>query len=233
MHIDLNCDLGEGFAFDTELMPLISSANIACAAHAGDLTSIAVTLQAAGRYGVQIGAHPGFIDREHFGRRELTLPAEQIRSECATQVSLLESLALRYGLRIRYLKPHGALYNLACRDAAFAEPVVAVAEQFGLAVVGLPDSALQAAASGKVPFIPEGFADRHYLPDGQLMPRSQPNAFVASPEEAAQQALRLLAEGRVRTLCVHGDNPEVLPLVTAVRQALLAAGHEIRAFHIA
>lgn len=232
MDIDLNCDLGEGFPFDTDLVPLITSANVACGGHAGDLTSIGLTLRAAARHGVQVGAHPGFLDREHFGRRELRLPEAEVQELCRTQIAYLQSQAAIVGVTVSYVKPHGALYNLAFHDDAIARPVVAAAASFGLPVVGLPGSRLQALAAGRVPFIVEGFADRHYRPDGSLVPRSQPDAFVEKADEAVRQAEWLIRERGVRTLCVHGDNPLAVTLVQALREGLPRAGHTIRPFPV-
>src|SRR5947209_64424 len=140
MQLDLNCDLGEGCAFDQELMPLITSANVACGGHAGDAATAFTTLTAAARHGVGVGAHPSFNDREHFGRRELDLSEQRVFEDCVFQVGALAGVARAVGLSLRHLKAHGALYNLACRDDRFARPVLAVAELFGLPVLGLPGS---------------------------------------------------------------------------------------------
>jgi UPF0271 protein len=230
MDIDLNCDLGEGCGLDAELMPLITSANVACGFHAGDAATALAALRAAATHGVQVGAHPGFNDREHFGRRELPLPDERVYEDCVYQIGALAGLARVAGLTLRYVKPHGALYNMACRDDALARPVVAAAKLFGLAVMGLPGSRLQAASAGRCPFVAEGFADRRYLPDGALVPRSRPDAFVHDAAEAVQQAERLVASAGVRTLCVHGDNPQALAFVRALREALAARGISIKPF---
>src|SRR5947209_6919034 len=192
MDVDLNCDLGEGGPHDEELMPLITSANIACGFHAGDPAVSHAALRAAARHHVQVGAHPGFADREHFGRRELARTEGQVFEECVYQIGALAGLARAVGVPVCYVKPHGALYNLACRDDAYARPVVEAAALFGLAVMGLPDSRLGAACAGRCPFVAEGFADRRYLPDGALVPRSRPDAFVADPAEAVRQAGALL-----------------------------------------
>ncbi|HZT83532.1 MAG TPA: 5-oxoprolinase subunit PxpA [Gemmataceae bacterium] len=230
MEIDLNCDLGEGCPHDAELMPLITSASVACGFHAGDPATAFAALAAAARHGVQVGAHPSFPDREGFGRRELARGEQQIYEDCVYQIGALAGLARAAGTALRYVKPHGALYNLACREEAYARPVVAAAELFGLALMGLPGSRLQALAAGRVPFVAEGFADRRYLPDGALVPRSRPDAFVRDPEEAVRQAERLLREKGVRTLCVHGDNPEALAFVRALRRALERQGVAVRRF---
>ena len=192
MEIDLNCDLGEDGAFDAELMPLITSANIACGFHAGGPSVALAALRAAARHGVHAGAHPGFADREHFGRRELDLTAEQIYNDCVYQIGALTGLGRAAGVTLHHVKPHGALYNQACRDDAYARPVIAAVELFSLALVALPGSRLEALSRGRCRFVAEGFADRRYLPDGSLTPRSQPDAFVADPAEAVRQAEWLL-----------------------------------------
>jgi UPF0271 protein len=234
MNIDLNCDLGEGASFDGQLMPLITSASIACGFHAGDPLTASEALRSAVRHGVQVGAHPGFNDREHFGRRELPVDAEQVFAEVAYQVGALMGLARVVGGSVRYIKPHGALYNMACRNDHLAGPVIAAAARFGLAVVGLPGSCLEKRArmSG-VPFVAEGFADRRYRPDGSLVPRSEPDAFVENTAEAVRQARRLLQDQGVQTLCVHGDNPEALAFVRELRSALLAQGFHLCPFPVA
>jgi len=220
MNIDLNCDLGEGSAFDADLMPLITSANISCGAHAGDDASIRAALALAERHGVRVGAHPGFADREHFGRREMPVTPEQARDLCAAQIA-------RLGPAARYVKAHGALYNMACRDAALARALT----HLGLPLMGLPGSAMEAECeSAGVRFIAEGFADRRYRDDGSLVPRSEAGAFVESPAQAVEQARSLIETRGVETLCVHGDNPEAVDFVRALRAALERAGFTIRAF---
>ena len=230
MDIDLNSDLGEGCGHDAEILALVSSANISCGFHAGDATTAATALALAVRHHVSVGAHPGYADREHFGRRELTLGEGDIEQMCAQQIGALSELAKQAGATIRYLKPHGALYNQACRDDAYARPVVAAARRLGLPVIGLPKSRLQAQCQDRVPFFAEGYADRRYLPDGSLVPRSQPDAFVHDPEQAVRQAERLIEEQGIRTLCVHGDNPQALAFVEALREALTRRGLTIKAF---
>jgi UPF0271 protein len=230
MEIDLNCDLGEGCGSDAALMPLITSANIACGFHAGDPATAAAAVRAAVRDSVQIGAHPGFPDREQFGRRELERTEQQIFEDCTYQIGALAGLARSAGGRVRYVKAHGALYNMACRDDAYARPVVEAAELFGLAVMGLPGSRLQAVSEGRCPFVAEGFADRRYQPDGTLVPRSRPDAFVEGPAQAVAQVEWLLRERGVRTVCVHGDNPQAVAFVRKLRTALERQGIEIRAF---
>lgn len=230
MPIDLNCDLGEGCPYDAELMPLITSANVACGFHAGDVATAHAALRAAKQHGVQVGAHPGFPDREHFGRRELPRSEEQVFEECVYQIGALTGLARAVGLELRYVKPHGALYNMACREDAYARPIVAAVELLGLQLMGLPGSRLEALSAGRCPFVAEGFADRRYQPDGSLVPRSRPDAFVEDPAEAVRQAQWLLREKGVRTLCVHGDNPQALAFVRELRAALQRQGLVITKF---
>jgi UPF0271 protein len=229
MNIDLNCDLGEGFPFDAELMPLITSANVACGGHVSAVP-IAPTLRLARQHSVQVGAHPGFVDPEHFGRRELELPAEQVFRDCEAQVLRLLTVAKQLGVSVRYIKPHGALYNMACREDVLAKPLVQLAQDQALALMGLPNSRLEALSKGRCPFIAEGFADRRYLPDGSLVPRSKPDAFVEDTDEAVRQAEWLLRECGVQTLCVHGDNPRAVEFARVLRQALQQRGHTIQPF---
>ena len=230
MEVDLNCDLGEGCGLDEELMPLITSANVACGFHAGDPSTAFQTLRAAALHGVHAGAHPGFPDREHFGRRELVQSEQQVLEETAYQVGALAGLARAAGIVLHHLKPHGALYNLACRDDAYARPIVEAAVLFGLPLIGLPGSRLQTLAAGRCRFVAEGFADRRYQTDGSLVPRSDPHPFVENTEEAVQQVERLIRQRGVQTICVHGDNPRALDFVRELRTALTNQGIVIRPF---
>lgn len=230
MNLDLNSDLGEGSGLDLTLMPLITSANICCGFHAGDAATAHIALKLAAQHKVQVGAHPGYADREQFGRRELDLGEDAIFELCLFQVGAVMALAKAVGIPVCYLKPHGALYNQACRDDAVARPIVMAAALLGLPVMALPNSRLEALCQGRCGFIAEGFADRRYLPDGKLVPRSQPNAFVHDVDEAVVQAEWLLRERGIRTLCVHGDNPQALEFVRGLRDAFTRRGISIRAF---
>jgi 5-oxoprolinase (ATP-hydrolysing) subunit A len=230
VEIDLNCDLGEGCDHDAELMPLVTTANVACGFHAGDATTALTALRQAAERGVQVGAHPSFPDREHFGRSEMARSEKQIYSDCVYQIGALAGLAQAAGLKLRHVKPHGALYNMACRDDAYARPVVKAVQLFGFALMGLPGSRLEVLSAACCPFIAEGFADRRYLPDGSLVPRSQPDAFVKDPADAVTQAEWLLREKGVRTLCVHGDNPQAVTFVRELRRHLENRGVAIRPF---
>lgn len=232
--VDLNCDLGEGTGWDAALMPLITSVNIACGAHAGDEATMRATVALAQQHGVVIGAHPGYADREHFGRRDLTLTAEEIYALVLEQTQRLQAMA-----RVRHVKPHGALYNRAARDpliaGAVAEAVRAADPR--LVLVGLSGSALLAA--GRVcglTVASEVFADRTYRAEGSLTPRTEVGALIPDPALAAAQAVRLVREGKVRatdgtdvsvradTICLHGDGAEAVEFALALRRGLFAAG---------
>ena len=229
MLIDLNADLGEGAGTDPELLHLVTSANVCCGGHAGGPDEVRATLLAAKAAGVQVGCHPGYPDRERFGRRELAYTPDQVFNLCSYQAGAVAGLARAVGLHVWHLKPHGGLYHQACRDVLFAKPVAAAAFVAGLSLVGLPGSALaKAAAALAVPYFPEGFADRRYQPDGTLVPRTDPAALLTDPAEAVEQVKRLVDRG-VRTVCVHGDGPDAVRFAAAVRAGLERAGCQFRA----
>ncbi len=230
MTIDLNCDLGEGAGFDAEIIPLITSANVSCGAHAGTAEDIMRTLALCKQHGVTVGAHPGHADREHFGRRELPVTAQEIVALLRGQIGALRRWAQAAGVAVRYVKPHGGLYHQANRDAPAAGAMLAVGGELGLPVVGLPGSRLQALAGHDGGVITEGFADRRYQADGSLVPRDQPNAMIDDPNEAVAQVLWLLDRGAVQTVCVHGDNPRAVEFVRAVREELIRRGVELKPF---
>jgi UPF0271 protein len=230
MELDLNADLGEGAGFDDQLMPLITSANVCCGTHAGGPEEIGATLELARRFGVAIGAHPGYPDREHFGRIELDLPSLEITSLILSQLEVMNSAAQANSLAMMYVKPHGALYNQACRDRRVADAIVMAVSRFQLPVVGLPQSQLEAACRGSVPFVAEGFADRRYRADGSLVPRTEHNAFIHDPSEAVQQVEWLMREKGIQTVCIHGDNPEAVRFAAELREALVLKGVTLRKF---
>ena len=199
--IDLNCDMGEGAGHDTELMPLVTSANIACGGHAGDAETMRATVELALRHGVAIGAHPGLEDRRHFGRRELPLAPADVTALMWRQIRLLEQIVRSCGGRIAHVKPHGVLYNMAARDAALARAVVAAVLELDprLTLIALAGSELTAAARAHgLRVASEAFADRTYQPDGSLTPRSRPNALITDEALAVAQVLSLIREGCVR-----------------------------------
>ena len=234
--IDLNCDLGEGGPHDADLMPLVSSANIACGGHAGDASTMAAAVALARRQGVAIGAHPSHADREHFGRRELPITPDEAAALVIDQVAVLEAVA---GEPPRHVKLHGGLYHQAGRDEAIGEAVVrAILNRWPcMVLVAFAGSPLVAVARRHgLGMAEEAFLDRAYVPDGSLMPRSQPGAMIDDPDEAAARAVRLVCKGVVEaidgtllpmaadTLCVHGDGIRSLAIATAVRDAFKRAG---------
>ncbi len=228
--IDLNADLGEGDAFDVELLEIVSSCNIACGGHAGDDASMRTTVAAALRNNVAIGAHPSYPDPEGFGRVSGFLAGDELRASLQGQISALASIAEEQGASLRHVKPHGALYNDAVNDSVLADTIASaiVASVPDAALVGLPDSELQrAAVRHELRFISEGFIDRAYQSNGQLVPRSQPGAVHESLELVLPQAISLV--GKVDTLCIHGDTPDAPRAAAAVRDALQDQGVEIRA----
>lgn len=247
--VDLNCDMGEGFGAyrlgnDEALMPLISSANIACGFHAGDPGTMARTVALAVRHGVAIGAHPGLPDREGFGRRHMQISPQEAYELTLYQVGAMAAMARAAGGRVQHVKAHGALYNMAAKEPALARAIaLAVADlDPGLLFIGLAGSELivQAKACG-LRVASEAFADRTYQPDGSLTPRSRDDALVASDEAAVAQVLEMVTAGRVRatngewialqadTICLHGDGANALSFAQRVRAALQAEGVDIRA----
>jgi UPF0271 protein len=240
MRIDLNCDLGEGAGHDATLMSLITSANIACGAHAGDPVTMRATIELAQRHGVVIGAHPGYADRESFGRRELNLSPAQAGELVRSQIEALRAIA-----PLRHVKLHGALYNRAARDAALAEVIAETVRNIDslLVLFVLPGSALaRAAAARGLRIANEVFADRTYQRDGSLTPRSRPDALIHDERVAVAQVVRMIQEGAVRatdgadvpiqadTVCLHGDGPNPVAFARRLRDSLHAAGVEIKAF---
>lgn len=243
--IDLNADVGEQVSEggDGPLLALVTSASIACGFHAGDATTMRATCALAAAHGVRIGAHVSYDDREGFGRRELEQPAARIADEVAYQVGALAACAALENAAVRYVKPHGALYGRANRDAELARRLIATlaAVDARLAVMTPPGSALaRAAAAAGVGVIAEGFADRAYARDGSLRPRGEPGA-VLDAAAAAAQAIALATTGRVTaddgtevpvdpdSLCVHSDSPGAPAIAAAVRAALAGAGVELAA----
>ncbi len=237
--IDLNCDLGEGFAHDAAIMPLISSANIACGAHAGDSKTMRDTVALAQAHGVAIGAHPGFADREHFGRRELHLKRPALEQLIIEQIAALRELG-----ELAHVKPHGALYNLAARDRQVAETFVGAVQWLDPALMLFASSGSELANVGReagLRVVEEAFVDRTYQGDGTLTPRSDPRACIGFAPQAIAQAFRLIEHGevealdgrrvtvRAETLCLHGDHPGVLEFARELRAALAARHVEVRA----
>jgi 5-oxoprolinase (ATP-hydrolysing) subunit A len=242
LRIDLNCDLGEGAGRDADLMPWISSANIACGGHAGDDTTMRETIRLAMAAGVSIGAHPGFEDREQFGRRELALGPAEVRALLIRQMERLRTIASELGAPLVHVKPHGALYNLAARDRAVADAIVEAVQALnvGLVLVGLAGSELvRAGERGGLRTAHEVFADRRYESNGSLTPRSRSDALITDEVEAVEQVLGMLRRGIVRardgteiavradTVCLHGDGDHAVAFARRIRMELDRAGIEV------
>jgi UPF0271 protein len=226
--IDLNADLGEGCPWDDLLIPLISSASIACGTHAGDPRTMRATLAATLRQGITAGAHPGYLDRENFGRVEQGGSIKSISHLILDQWSSLRLVAELIGVPIRFLKPHGALYNQAHRSEPHARGIVEAALTLGTPVLGMPGGLVEHHANRHgVRFVAEGFADRRYQSDGSLVPRSQPDSLLRDPAEVAEQVIALVGRG-IETICIHGDQPGAVELALAIRETLDHAGIVVR-----
>ena len=242
--VDLNCDLGEGFGRyhlgqDEAMMQWITSANIACGFHAGDPEVMARTVELAQGHGVAVGAHPGYPDLQGFGRRDMDLSRQALVAAVCYQLGALKAFTRMAGTKLVHVKPHGALYNLAARDYQTALAITEAVRSFDpqLILVGLAGSELvRAGRDVGLRAANEGFPDRAYQPDGQLMPRSQAGALITEPDQVAKNAVRLVTEGvtqngetiSIDTLCLHGDNDSAVKNAQFVRQALERAGVEIR-----
>src|SRR5258705_7685137 len=227
MRIDLNADVGEERGQDGALMRCVTSANVACGLHAGNPEVMRATVLLARKFGVAVGAHPGFDDREHFGRRDLQLPPGQIRDLVVQQIEALAAIAADAGIRLNHVKPHGALYNIAVRDRRIADAIASGtrAVDSTLVLLGLPGSELVAAAEAEgLRAAREAFADRAYRPDGTLVPRSEPGAVIHDPLEVLSRVVALAQRPDVDTICVHGDTPGAADLALRIR-AVLEAEH--------
>jgi UPF0271 protein len=242
MRVDLNADVGEGVGDDAALMPFLSSANIACGYHAGNAAVMRNAIAFAQRHHVAVGAHPGFQDRKFFGRRELTMTAAEVERLVTRQIRTLAEAAAEKGVPVTHVKPHGALYNMAARDAglaaAIARSVAAVDSAlllFGLAGSSLIDEGRKAGLRT----VSEVFADRGYRADGSLVPRTEPGAVLDDSDLVVSRALAMVREGavsavdgtrvplEVETICIHGDTPGAVDFARRLRAALDAAGVEI------
>ena len=243
--IDLNADVGEGErGAEGALLPLVTSANVACGLHAGDPSTMRATVALALSHGVAIGAHPGFDDREGFGRRQIHLTADEVADLVLYQLGALDAITRAEGAAVRHVKPHGALYNQAETDEELAAAIIAGIRAFdpALRLVGRAGSAMQRVAQSLGhPFTAEAFADRAYRADGSLLPRSEAHAVLTNPDEVAQQVRSLVTDGEVRandgsrlavafeTLCLHGDTPGSAGLAARVRQELGLLGVSVSA----
>jgi UPF0271 protein len=229
--IDLNADLGEGFPNDLALLDRVSSASVCCGAHAGDPDAIRHTLRAAAGRGVVVGAHPGYRDREGFGRREQAATTEDVELLVLDQVADLDRLGRDLGVSIRFVKPHGALYNQAQNDEAIANGLIKAVAQWGLPLLGRPGTLLETLArSAGLRYVPEAFPDRRYRPDGSLAPRGEPGAVLTDPAAVAANVEGLLADARAATLCIHGDEPNAPAVADRLRAILRERGIAVRSF---
>jgi UPF0271 protein len=237
--VDLNADVGEGAGSDAELMPAISSANVACGWHAGDSSTMRVSVELARAHGAAIGAHPGFADRDGFGRREMTISPRQAEDLVVRQIDALARIAAAQGVRLQHVKAHGALYNMAARDESLAASVARATASVdpSLVLVGLAGSHLIAAgARAGLRTASEVFADRGYRSDGSLVPRDQPGALLEDVGVVVPRVLGMIRDRSViavdgtpvpidvETICLHGDTPGAVAFARRLREALTAAG---------
>ncbi|MFN3969904.1 MAG: 5-oxoprolinase subunit PxpA [Gemmobacter sp.] len=243
--MDLNADLGEGMGDDAAMLDIVTSANVACGAHAGSPETMFATMQMAAARGVAVGAHPGYADPARFGRVVVPQTEAELERLVAHQVGAAIGIAALAGVRVSHVKAHGALYNLASEDAGVARAIARAvrAVDAGLAVLARAGSmAVGAAEVLGLRGVHEIFADRAYLPDGRLMPRERPGAVIHDAGVVTERVLAMLeaggviAEGGVRlalpmdSICVHGDTPGSVGIARALRTALRAAGHGVRPF---
>ncbi len=244
--IDLNCDVGEGCGNDPELIGLVSSANIACGVHAGDIDTMRRTVDLAIKHDVAIGAHPGYPDRENFGRLPMTLSASEIKRIVTDQIATLSEIARSAGGQLGHVKPHGALYNQSARDPELAATIASAVSEFDSKIIlfGLSGShSITEAQKIGLRTASEVFADRTYQTDGSLTPRSKPNALIHDDEAASTQVLDMIKYGRVRsvdaimipiiaeTVCIHGDSEKAVILARTIKSRLADSGVTIEAIN--
>jgi 5-oxoprolinase (ATP-hydrolysing) subunit A len=244
LSVDLNADLGEGSGHDVELFEFISSANIATGFHAGNSDTMHAAVSAAKQHGVAVGAHPSFFDRENFGRKELKVSDQEVFDAVAYQLGIFQAIASPLDVQPNHVKPHGALYNMAVRDAKLADAIARAIESVDPKLILFAPDNTELARAGEahgLQIAREIFADRNYLDDGWLVPRTRPDALLRDPKEAAARVLRMLREGKVRsveghdvdvrgeTICVHGDTPGAVEFARELRAQLEREGVRISA----
>ncbi len=242
--VDLNADLGEDAGHDAELFELISSASIATGFHAGDADIMHAAVLGAKAHGVAIGAHPSFFDRENFGRKELKVTVDEVFDAVAFQLGVFQAIAEAAGMRPNHVKPHGALYNMAVRDEKLADAIARAIRSVDSSLILFAPDNTELARAGEaqgLQIVREVFADRNYLSDGWLVPRTRADALLTDPVEAAKRVLRMLREGRVRsvqgndvnvraeTICLHGDTPGAVEFACELRSQLESHGVRISA----
>lgn len=235
LQCDLNCDLGEDIGNDEAIIPFVSSVNIACGFHAGDDITMTKTILLAKKFGVAIGAHPSFDDRENFGRLEMQLSVKEIYELVQKQIRILRSIAAKQDTVLQHIKPHGALYNMSAKNVTIAHAIALAVkdDDSGLVLFGLSGShSIKEAQRLGLKTKSEVFADRTYLDDGNLTPRSQPNALITDARQAVAQALQMIHKKTVttvsgktipvvaETICIHGDGPHAVEFAKAINEAL-------------
>ena len=250
MVIDINCDMGESYGHysigqDEKLMPLISSCNVACGFHAGDPLVIENTIQLAIDFGVSIGAHPSYPDLQGFGRRKMEVQASELKAIVKYQIAAVMGIAKSRGSQIKYVKPHGALYNSAAYNRIEAIAIIEAIQELDqhLILMGLAGSRIQhISAELGISFVPEAFMDRQYNSDGKLLSRKISGSVLRDPKEAVNQVLSICRKGLVRsdtgtdvivqarTFCIHGDNPAALDILSRLHQVLPEYGISIQSF---
>ena len=242
--IDLNCDMGEGYESDALIMPFISSANIACGYHAGDETTMMQTISLARKHGVVIGAHPSYADKENFGRKPMSLSADEVYQLVTDQIHILNDIASDMGMPLHHVKPHGALYNTAASDPAIAMAIAHAVADFDARMIlyGLANSASGPAAKKLgLKFWNEAFADRTYTDEGLLTARSEAGALIENDERAIKQVWQMLEAGTVLstngnavklepdTICIHGDGAHAVSFAKKIHGSLQEKGILIKA----
>ena len=245
--LNLNADLGESFGFwemgsDDAMLHVVSSANVACGFHAGDPLVMFNTVALAKANGVSIGAHPGYPDLQGFGRRRMDIPLSELEAMLTYQIGALEACARANGVRVSHVKPHGALSNIACADRKIADAIARAVHRLDPSLILLAPAASQLIAAGRekgLPVVEEIFADRAYMDDGNLVPRSQPGAMIHGAEASLQHVMRMVEESALisingkripvnpQSICVHGDNADAVATAQAIRDGLLKAGYTL------
>ena len=243
--LNLNADLGESFGpwkmgSDSAMLGIVKSANVACGFHAGDPTVMLKTAALARDNGVSIGAHPGFPDLQGFGRRRMDIPLDELEAMMLYQIGALEACARAQGIRVSHVKPHGALSNIACAERKIADAIARAVKRLDPTLILLAPAASQLILAGReqgLPIVEEVFADRAYLDDGNLVPRSQPGAMVHGAEASLAHVMRMVEEQALisitgkripvnpQSICVHGDNAEAVATAKALREGLEKAGY--------
>jgi UPF0271 protein len=245
--LNLNSDLGESFGAwtmdgDAAMLSIVNSANVACGFHAGDPLVMSKTVALAKANGVSVGAHPGFPDLQGFGRRRMDIPLPELEAMLIYQIGALDACARAQGLRVTHVKPHGALSNIACAERKVADAVARAVHRLDPALALLAPAASQLVYAGRdqgLPVVEEIFADRAYLDDGNLVPRSQPGAMVHGAQQSLAHVMRMVEESALisingkripvnpQSICVHGDNADAVATAQAIREGLLKAGYAL------